>query len=275
MLDRMDLTSTLPAFVLAVLLISASPGPAMALVLRRAAVHGTRAAVPTVLGLELGLYVWALAAGAGLAAVVAASDVACTGPRVVGALVLLYLGVQAWRSALTGGHSDQRPGPPSARAWRRSFGEGVVVQLANPKAAVLMFAFYHQFVPADGPVLLWTPGAAAGEPGDGPVPRPGRRGRTRLRLVPAPAHPPPARGGVRHRPDRARGAGGRDLPLTPPHGRGGRLPLRAVRRTAGSHSQPLCLNSRWSAMQTPAMMPSTRKYPYSQRSSGMLSKFMP
>ena len=156
MLDRMDLTSTLPAFVLAVLLISASPGPAMALVLRRAAVHGTRAAVPTVLGLELGLYVWALAAGAGLAAVVAASDVACTGPRVVGALVLLYLGVQAWRSALTGGHSDQRPGPPSARAWRRSFGEGVVVQLANPKAAVLMFAFYPQFVPADGPVLLWT-----------------------------------------------------------------------------------------------------------------------
>lgn len=60
-----DVLTSLPAFLLAVLLISASPGPAMALILRRAALHGTRAAVPTVLGLELGLYVWALAAGAG------------------------------------------------------------------------------------------------------------------------------------------------------------------------------------------------------------------
>ncbi|WP_221623223.1 hypothetical protein [Micromonospora globispora] len=68
----MDLLALLPAFVAAVLLISASPGPAMALIFRRAALHGLRAAVPTVLGLEAGLYVWALCAGAGLAAVVAA-----------------------------------------------------------------------------------------------------------------------------------------------------------------------------------------------------------
>jgi len=46
--------------VLAVLLISGSPGPAMALILRRAAVQGWRGAVPPVLGLEVGLYVWAL-----------------------------------------------------------------------------------------------------------------------------------------------------------------------------------------------------------------------
>jgi threonine/homoserine/homoserine lactone efflux protein len=160
MLAGMDLSSTLPAFVLAVLLISASPGPAMALILRRAAVHGTRAAVPTVLGLELGLYLWALAAGTGLAALVAASDVAYTVLRVVGALVLLYLGVQAWRAALRGGHPEEATGSAAARSWWRSFGEGVVVQLANPKAAVFMFAFYPQFVPAEGPVLAWTAGLA-------------------------------------------------------------------------------------------------------------------
>ena len=61
----MELLASLPAFVLAVVLISASPGPAMALILRRAALGGFRSAVPTVLGLEAGLYLWALAAAAG------------------------------------------------------------------------------------------------------------------------------------------------------------------------------------------------------------------
>src|SRR4051812_37216605 len=92
-----QLLVSLPAFLLAVLLISASPGPAMALILRRAALRGWRAAVPTVLGLELGLYCWALFAGAGFAALVAASETAYLVLRVVGAAVLLWLGVRAYR----------------------------------------------------------------------------------------------------------------------------------------------------------------------------------
>ena len=95
----MDVVASLPAFLLAVLLISASPGPAMALIFRRAALRGLRGAVPTVLGLEAGLYVWALFAGAGFAALVAASEVAYLVLRIVGAVVLLYLGVKAWRAA--------------------------------------------------------------------------------------------------------------------------------------------------------------------------------
>jgi len=151
-----NVVEVLPAFLLAVLLISASPGPAMALILRRAALHGTRAAVPTVLGLELGLFLWALAAGAGLAAVVAASQIAYTVLRVVGAAVLLYLGVRAWRAAWTDRGEAQPPVSGSRRSTRGAFGEGVLVQLANPKAAIFMFAFYPQFVPSDGAVLAWT-----------------------------------------------------------------------------------------------------------------------
>jgi len=152
----MDVLSVLPAFLLAVVLISASPGPAMALILRRAALQGPRAAVPTVLGLEAGLYVWALAAGAGLAALVAASATAYTVLRVVGAVVLVGLGIRAWRSAWRDAGEPQAPVEPSAASARRAFAEGLVVQLANPKAAVFMFAFYPQFIPQDGPVLLWT-----------------------------------------------------------------------------------------------------------------------
>ena len=155
---RVDIVASLPAFLLAVVLISASPGPAMALILRRAALHGFRAAVPTVLGLELGLYVWALLAGAGLAALVAASQTAYLVLRVVGAAVLIYLGAQAWRAALrdrrTRTVEDDVPDPPRKARW--AFGEGVLVMLANPKAAVFMFAFYPQFVPDGRPLLATT-----------------------------------------------------------------------------------------------------------------------
>ncbi|GIG66191.1 LysE family translocator [Phytomonospora endophytica] len=157
----MDLVALLPAFVLAVLLISASPGPAMALILRRAAVRGFGGAVPTVLGLEAGLYLWALCAAAGLAALVAASTVALIVIRVAGAVFLVYLGVRAWRSAwrsrrdLAVAPAVEEP-PASAGGWWKAFGEGTAVMLANPKAAAFMIAFYPQFVPEGRPLFATT-----------------------------------------------------------------------------------------------------------------------
>jgi threonine/homoserine/homoserine lactone efflux protein len=161
--------SLLPAFVLAVVLISASPGPAMALIVRQAALRGLRGAVPTVLGLELGLYTWALLAAAGFAALVAASEAAYLVLRVVGALVLIWLGVRALRSAFRTRDADDRAaavdpstGAPG-RGWWRSFSQGVIVQLANPKAAVFMIAFYPQFVPSDQPLFATTAVLALGQ----------------------------------------------------------------------------------------------------------------
>ena len=116
-----DLLSTLPAFLLAVLLISASPGPAMALIFRRAALRGMRGAVPTVLGLELGLY-------CGRCSPAPASPRWSPRPRsaylvlrVVGAAVLLYLG--SGRCGRPGG-SGRRPGRRAAPPPRRGAAGG-------------------------------------------------------------------------------------------------------------------------------------------------------
>lgn len=158
----MHLSVSLPAFVVAVLLISASPGPAMALILRRTALHGMRTAVPLVLGLELGLYLWALAAAAGFAALVAASEAAYWALKVVGACVLVWLGVRAWlaawrsRGADAGDAGDAAPLEDRGPGPLKAFLEGLVVQLANPKAAVFMIAFYPQFVPSDQPLFATT-----------------------------------------------------------------------------------------------------------------------
>ena len=164
-----DLISVLPAFLLAVLAISAVPGPAMALILRRAAVYGGRATVPLVLGLEAALFIWALAAALGLAALVAVSEVAYTVLRVAGAAVLVVLGLLALRSAWRArreARTSVADGAPTTDAIsetpgrglsaRRAFAEGLVTNLANPKAAVFMVAFFPQFIPRGYPVLPTT-----------------------------------------------------------------------------------------------------------------------
>jgi threonine/homoserine/homoserine lactone efflux protein len=154
-----ELLRQLPAFLGAVLIISSVPGPAVALLIRRCSIGGFRAGVPVVFGLEAGLYVWILAAGAGLAALVATSEIAFTVLRVVGAAVLLVLGVQAFRAARRGEYGADLPAARALPRGRRGgFAIGLVTNLANPKAAVFTFAFYPQFIPHGYPLL---PTAAA------------------------------------------------------------------------------------------------------------------
>ncbi len=146
--------AALPAFLLVVLVTAASPGPAMALIFQRAGLHGFRAAIPTVLGIEVGLFIWALAVGLGLAALVAASEIAFIVLKVVGAGFLISLGVRSlvrgWR--MRDGVATTRIEVPKPAA-RSAFLEALIVQLANPKAALFLFAFYPQFLPPTGPVL--------------------------------------------------------------------------------------------------------------------------
>jgi threonine/homoserine/homoserine lactone efflux protein len=153
-MPAVELLAQLPTFLAAVAVISAVPGPAIALLIRRCGVGGFAAGVPVVLGLEAGLYLWILAAGAGLAALVATSHVAYLVLRVVGATVLLVLGIQALHAARRGAYdaelSTARLAP---RGKRGGFAMGLLTNLANPKAAVFTFAFYPQFIPGGYPLL--------------------------------------------------------------------------------------------------------------------------
>ncbi len=122
-----ELIAVLPGFLLAVLLISASPGPAIAVILRRSATLGGRAALPLVAGIEAGLFTWAVLAAVGLSALLAVSEVAYTALKVVGAGFLIVLGALALREAVRehgrakNDGSPERPTPPMSP---RSSGAG-------------------------------------------------------------------------------------------------------------------------------------------------------
>lgn len=148
--------SDLGGFLLAVILGAMVPGPTTALIIRRGALGGVRAALPVVAGMEAGLFLWALAAAVGLAALVAASEIAYTALRIAGAVVLVVLGVRAWWASRTVTDVSFADQPAAEEPWWRSATTGLVTNLANPKVAVFMFAFYPQFIPPGSNVLMTT-----------------------------------------------------------------------------------------------------------------------
>ena len=141
--------STLLSFVGVAVLVSLLPGPATALVVRSAALHGRRSAFLTVLGNSTGIVFWAVASVLGISALVAASSTAFVALKIVGAVVLVYLGVQTLRGVKT--VDDGKPG-----VARSSYVQGLVTSGANPKLAVFFIALLPQFVPHGAPVLPWT-----------------------------------------------------------------------------------------------------------------------
>jgi threonine/homoserine/homoserine lactone efflux protein len=126
------------------------PGPAVLYVVNRSVSDGRSVALASVGGLELGNLVHALAATAGLSAVIATSATAFSIVKWAGAVYLIGVGaLTLWRRpdaiSIEGGHLS----------YRRAFAQGVVVNVLNPKVALFFLSYLPQFVePGRGPA--WT-----------------------------------------------------------------------------------------------------------------------
>src|SRR6201986_4885363 len=130
--------AVLPAFLLAGLAGAPLPGPPRALFLHRTGRDGRAAGLAAVAGNEIGVFCWALAAGAGLTGLLRANRWLYLALHIVGAVVLVYLGVCAWRSARNKDEKAEfgpafarrrQSGRPPAAAFRAS----LVTIAANPK----------------------------------------------------------------------------------------------------------------------------------------------
>lgn len=155
-------------FLGACLLVAMSPGPSTVLIIRNS-MRGRRSGLLTVLGNETGVFVWGVVAAFGLTALLAASEVAYDVMRYAGAVVLIVFGMQAIRSArrgdgdgvgFAGDAGEAAADSPEGTGWH-TYRAGLLLNLANPKAAIFAMSFLPQFVPAGAPQLPAMVGLAA------------------------------------------------------------------------------------------------------------------
>jgi len=130
-------------FFTAAVLLNISPGPDMAFILGHTMKSGTRAGFSAVFGIWTGACIHVLLVAFGLSAILAASAIAFSTVKWVGAIYLVWLGIQALRSKGEGGFVRAAG---ETLGWRRIYRQGVLVSLLNPKVAIFFLAFLPQFV---------------------------------------------------------------------------------------------------------------------------------
>ena len=138
------------AFLLAAILITASPGPDNLMVLGLGMSKGRRQGMAFGLGCALGCLSHTLLAVIGVSAAIAASPAAFTALRIGGGLYLVWLGWNALRSQ--GGQAvagDQAP----VQSLSSLFLKGLLANAINPKVVLFFLSLLPQFVvPANGQV---------------------------------------------------------------------------------------------------------------------------
>ncbi len=130
-------------FFIAAVLLNLSPGPDIAFILAQTARNGLRTGFSAMFGIWSGAFFHVLLAAFGLSAILAASAVAFTLVKWVGAVYLIWLGIQAFRS---GGASYTYGTDVKKSSNKRVFQQGILVAILNPKVAIFFLAFLPQFV---------------------------------------------------------------------------------------------------------------------------------
>lgn len=136
-------------FFTSALVLLAIPGPAVTYVVGRSIGLGRSAGVVSALGIGVGTCIHVLAAAVGLSALLMSSVMAFGVVKYCGAAYLIYLGVQKLRRE----ESFEISRFQAHVKLSSVFGQGIIVNILNPKTALFFFAFIPQFVNASrGPV---------------------------------------------------------------------------------------------------------------------------
>jgi len=129
-------------FLLMAAAVVASPGPGVVMTLSNALRHGLRGTIAGILGIACGAFVIAAISATSLGVLLAASALAFTVLKFIGAAYLVYLGLRLWRAPPL---DLQAPQPREAGHGRR-FIEGLSLQFTNPKPIFFFLSVFPQFI---------------------------------------------------------------------------------------------------------------------------------
>ena len=138
-------------FILSGLLLNITPGPDTAYIVGRSVQMGWRGGAAAALGISAGCLVHVFAAAIGLSALLAASSVAFTAIKLLGAGYLLYIGVRMLLAHPTANDNAPTTGTADQLSLPQVFWQGALTNVLNPKVALFFLAFLPQFVAADAP----------------------------------------------------------------------------------------------------------------------------
>jgi threonine/homoserine/homoserine lactone efflux protein len=140
----MPSASVIATFATAAVILLLIPGPAVLYIVNRSVSDGRTAGLASASGLALGNLVHALAAAAGLSAVLATSAAAFNAVKWLGAGYLIFVGVRTLLTTPSVIDTEQ----PEVSA-KRAFTQGIVVNILNPKVALFFLSFLPQFIHPD------------------------------------------------------------------------------------------------------------------------------
>ena len=151
--------TTWTAYFFASILIALSPGSGAVLAMSHGLSYGVRRTQATIFGLQAGLLVILLVAGAGVGSLLVASELAFSIVKTLGASYLIYIGWMQWRSTqgLAGDEAASSPAlEKSAKllSTRKLFLTGLLTNVTNPKGILFMVAVLPQFISPLRP--LWV-----------------------------------------------------------------------------------------------------------------------
>ncbi|MCW8334067.1 LysE family translocator [Vibrio sp. SCSIO 43135] len=143
------------AFIIAITILTLTPGLDTALVIRNTSRGGFVDGAVTSVGICSGLFVHALFSAIGISAILAQSAELFNVIKWIGAAYLIWLGLSSLRTTLksSSGLTIQE-GSQHTFSGRRSMREGFLSNVLNPKTAVFYLAFLPQFIDPAGSALM-------------------------------------------------------------------------------------------------------------------------
>lgn len=145
------------AFIVALIVVYAIPGPDMALILQTSIARGTRTGLTAAGGLAVSRATHVTLSACGVAALLKAAPWLYEIVRYGGAVYLAYVAIQIFRSPVFALQASAQEAVPQQETGvpRQAFVKGLLTNLLNPKALLFCSVLLPQFIrPAAGPVAL-------------------------------------------------------------------------------------------------------------------------